>query len=149
MDLNLTPELSLNKQSKSFLLETAKWSKFLAIMGFIMIGFLVFFGLFFGTIMTAFSQINPAASGLENAPMGFLGLIYVGMALLYFFPIWYLYKFATKMKMALKTDDEAELTEAFSNLKSHYKFVGIFTIIILALYLLMFLFSGLMFASFL
>lgn len=148
MDLNLTPELSLNKQAKSFLLETAKWSKFLAIMGFIMVGFMVIGGLFFGSIMGAVANLSGDASSLaELGPFGFLGLIYVAMALLYFFPIWYLFKFATQMQMALKTDGEAQLTAAFSNLKSHYKFVGIFTIVILSIYVLMFLFSGIFFAA--
>ena len=70
---------------------------------------------------------------------GILGFIYVIIALIYFFPISYLFKFAKKMKNALKSSDNTELTSAFSNLKSHYKFIGIFTIIILSLYVLIFI----------
>ena len=70
---------------------------------------------------------------------GVLGFVYVILALVYFFPILYLFRFAKKMKDSLRTNDNSELTAAFSNLKSHYKFVGIFTIVILSLYLLIFI----------
>ncbi len=146
MDLQLDEGLSLNKQTKAFLLETAKWSKFLAIIGFIMVGFMVIMGLSFGSIMGVIASMDSSTSmAMEMIPMGLFGVFYVILALIYFFPIWYLFKFATKMKNALLTDDESELTEAFSNLKSHYKFVGILTIIMLSLYALMFLFTMLAF----
>ena len=44
-------QLTLNNNSKSFLRETAKWAKFLSIMGFIGIGFMVIFSFFAGTIL--------------------------------------------------------------------------------------------------
>ena len=52
------------------------------------------------------------------------------------------------MKAALSTKNDDTLSDAFEVLKSHYKFVGVFTIIILSLYALVFLFAmlGLAFA---
>ena len=40
------------------------------------------------------------------------------------------------MKSALRSNNQAELTKAFEYLKSHYKFIGILTIIVFGLYIL-------------
>ncbi len=114
---------------------------FLSILGFVGIGFLVLGGLFMGTFMSTMSNAfgDQIPGGL---PMGggFIAFIYLLLALLYFFPVFYLYKFSNYTKKALDSRDTEMLTNAFSNLKSHYKFLGIVAIIIIGLYLLMFVF---------
>jgi hypothetical protein len=65
------------------------------------------------------------------------------MGLLYFFPVLYLFNFSKKMKNALSNNKTVDFTLAFKNLKSHYKFIGIFTIVIISMYVLMFLFLAL------
>ena len=40
------------------------------------------------------------------------------------------------MKEALKSDRMEDFANAFSNLKSHYKFVGILTIILIVVYII-------------
>jgi len=66
---------------------------------------------------------------------------YLVLALIYFFPVYYLLQFANKMKKALSTKNEETLTNAFEMLKSHYKFIGVFTIITISLYALLFVVS--------
>ncbi|MCB0424028.1 MAG: hypothetical protein KDD13_05280 [Mangrovimonas sp.] len=129
-----TFELNLTEEIQGYLREIAKWAYFLSILGFIGLGLMVFFGLFFGAIMGAVA--NDAFAMGYSAGMG---MIYVVLALIYFFPILYLFKFAKKMKAALNSKNNGELTSAFSNLKSHYKFIGIFTVVILSIYLLIFI----------
>jgi FtsH-binding integral membrane protein len=137
MEENLTEsnsDLKLNSYAIGFLKETAKWVNFLAIMGFIGIGLIVIVALFAGAIF----------SSLPNNPYGEIsgGVItftYLLIAALYFFPVLYMYRFADKMKTALARKNEDILTEAFMNLKSHYKFIGILTIVMLSLYALLFL----------
>ena len=68
--------------------------------------------------------------------------IYLVLALIYVFPVLYLFKFSTKMKSPLQTKDNEVLANAFKNLKSHYKFIGVFTIITLSLYILVIVFAG-------
>ena len=130
-------ELVLNNYAKGFLKETAKWANFLAIIGFIGIGFMVLAGFFMGTIMSTLPNMNDMPFNIGPFMTG----IYLLMALLYFFPVRYLYRFAVKMKASLASNDDEELAEAFLNLKSHYKFVGILAIIMLAFYALIILFS--------
>ena len=123
-------DFSLSPQAISFLTETRKWVNFLAILGFIAIGFMVLSGLFFGTLMGAMmGQTGMAAGG-----SAMFGVVYIVIALIYFFPVMYLYKFGSKLKVALANRDSKSLEQSFENLKSHYKFVGIFAIIGLGFY---------------
>ena len=79
----------------------------------------------------------------------FFGFFYILVALIYFFPVLYLFKFGSNLKSALARRDSKSLETAFENLKSHYKFIGIMAIIVLSFYALAILF-GLMagFSSF-
>lgn len=140
-------ELEVNDEIKGLLKETSSWTYFLSILGFIGIGLMVVFGIFFGAIMSssALGDNNPyAAMGFS---MGYFGLIYVVMALIYFFPIYYLFNFSRKMKSALSTANKDDFKSAFTNLKSHYKYMGIFTIVIISIYVLIIVGSMLFAAS--
>ena len=70
---------------------------------------------------------------------GFVAIIYLVMALIYVFPVLYLYRFATKMKVALKNNDQDFLSSSFENLKSCYKYMGILMAIALGFYAISFL----------
>ena len=138
MEENLTEntsELKLNNYAIGFLKETAKWVNFLAIMGFIGIGLIVIIAIFAGAIFSALPDSNPYA----EISGGIITVIYLLIAVLYFFPVLYMYRFADKMKTALRRNDEDALTDAFMHLKSHYKFIGILTIVMLAFYALGFI----------
>jgi len=132
IDNSLTQEdlLTITDNSTKFLIEISKWTKFLSILGFVIIGIMVIGGLFAGTIL---SNI-----GTELPFPGFIiGLFYIFIALIYLFPVLYIYRFSTKLKIALSSMDSITLEAAFQNLKSHYKFIGIFTIVALGLYLVL------------
>ena len=147
MDINntdkLSVELNLNEESKSYLLEIAKWAKFLAISGFIIIGLLVLGGLF------AWAN-EPSYRTSYNRPTLFIGttlaIVYFIIAAIYFFPIYYLYVAARDIKNGLLAEDEFVLTQGLSSFKSHYKYIGILMIIVLSLYLLVFI-AGIMAAT--
>ncbi len=117
---------TLNSEIKAYLAETARWGYFLSIIGFIGIGFIVLIGLFFVGFMSTLMADIPFFSPILVSSSFLIG------AALYFFPTLYLYRFSAKMKIALRTDDEAELTTAFQNLKSLYKFFGVLTAIYLS-----------------
>jgi hypothetical protein len=79
--------------------------------------------------LSAISQF--AGSGF---PMGLVGLVYVLLAVVYYFPVTYLYKFSVQMKQAILMQNEALLASGFKNLKSLFKFLGVLTIVMLSLY---------------
>ncbi len=128
--------LSIDLDSRSHLSETAKWGKFLAIIGFIMCGLIVLFGLFFGTIMAAFSKYGAQSADLLPAMGAAMAVIYILLAILNFFPCLFLYRFSNQMQAALNRNDGTNLTTSFRNLKSLFKFIGIMMIITLAFYAL-------------
>ena len=124
-------QLIINSDVKSYLLETAKWSKFLSIAGFVGMGILVLVGIFVMVGLSAFSSISNM-----GFPMGALGFIYIIIALLYYFPLSYLYKFSVNLAKGLKSNEQQSVNYGFENLKSLFKFMGILTIVVLSIYAL-------------
>lgn len=137
--------LGITPPSANFLQETAKWGKFLAIVGFIMIGFMVLGAILGGLFMGNMLHNADGAAGLASyMNSGIFGMVYLPFALLYFFPVLYLYRFSTTMQQALHLQNEELLTSSFANLKALFKFVGVLTILMLAFYVLgmLFMFLG-------
>ena len=66
-------------------------------------------------------------------------VIYLLIATLYFFPVYYLNKFSSKLKLALRNNDSEILANSFEYLKSHYKYIGIMVLVILSFYVLILL----------
>lgn len=130
-------EMKLNESAKDFLKETAKWAYFLSILGYVGIGFIVLAGLFAGTLFSAMGKMNPAMSSMGGSFGIVMTVIYLLIGAIYFFPVYYLNKFASNAKMACATNDSDKLTISFQYLKSHYKFIGIMTLVVFSLYLLM------------
>jgi len=118
-----------NSKINSYLLESAKWGKFLAIVGYIIMGLIVLIALVMAFGLSQLSRFSGT-----RFPVGYLGLVYILIAGAYYFPVTYLYKFAVQIKRALESGDEGLYTSGFQNLKSLFKFMGIFTIVILSLY---------------
>jgi hypothetical protein len=140
--------LQLNEEAVAGLRESAKWSTFLAILGFIGIGFMVLGAIFAGIAMSAIPD-DPYGSGMGpmSAMKGFIPLIYIVFAVIYFFPVLYLYKYAKGMKDALNFQNSDTLSEACVQLGKHHKFLGIMTIVLISLYLIMIVGFAAFFAS--
>lgn len=133
-------EMGLSSRTRGFLLEAAKWARILAILGFVMVGIMVLFALFAGTMFSALSN-SLADSPVPTFPGAIFSLVYLAVAALYFFPILYLYRFATGIREAFQREDEPSLVKAFQNLKSHYKFIGILAMITIGFYVVSLIFA--------
>jgi hypothetical protein len=140
---NHNNEMKLNETAAGFLRESAKWSMFLAILGFVGVAFMLIAGIFMGTIMASLPMGNEMGDRMGSNPFsmmpGLIAVLYIIIAVLYSFPIYYLYKYADKTKIALQTANSDVLTEGLGYLKSHHKFLGIMMIVVISLYILMFL----------
>jgi hypothetical protein len=132
--------LRLTVQSREFLREIAKWAQFLSIVGFVGLAFIVLIALFAGSLVGTMASMS--GEEMPGAMSGtFVTVLYLLMAVLYFFPIYYLFKFSTRLKEALVNEDEAILEDSLGYLKSHYKFIGILTIVMISIYILAFAFA--------
>ncbi|OYQ44370.1 hypothetical protein CHU92_02490 [Flavobacterium cyanobacteriorum] len=139
MDYNTTSsfesfELQVNSVANDFLRGAAKWASILAILGFIGLGILVLMGIM---VFAAGSMVDNASSmgSAMPFPMSAIGLLYILMAVVYFFPLLYLYKFSADAKAALNNSNTEKLTDSFKNLKSHFKSIVLIIIIGVVLYI--------------
>ena len=120
--------LTINLDSRNFLSNTARWGKFLAIVGFVFVGLMVLLGL------AAMSMGSSIGVGLVSGAL--VSVFYLLFGLLYLLPVLYLYKFSSKMRIGLDSMDEGVIADSFRNLKSLFKFMGVLTIIMLGFYAL-------------
>lgn len=134
-------KLEVEELSSSFLSETAKWAKFLSIVGFIIISLILVGGIALGITLSSTPGFD-MGGGFAGVSLIFT-LIYFLIALLYFFPCLYMYRFSARMKNALLANNQEALNAAFGNLKSCFKFMGITTIVFIGLYLLSIIFGAL------
>ena len=130
--IEMEAKLSITSEGSSYLTTTAKWATFLSIIGFIGTGIMVFLGV---TMMAtlSLSSIRP----MLGFPASIIGVIYIVLAVLYFFPAYYLYNFASKTKLALYNTNQAALDESLMNLKNTFKFLGIMTIVLISAYIIL------------
>lgn len=134
-------ELHLDESAKDFLKETAKWAYFLSILGYIGIGLIVVIALFAGAIFSTLGSTVPGMGAMGASFGVMMGVFYFVIAAIYFFPVYYLNKFGVNAKRAFRENDSEALTNSFEYLKSHYKFIGIFTLSIMILYGLILVFA--------
>ncbi|OQP60660.1 hypothetical protein A3860_32175 [Niastella vici] len=123
--------LQIDHENNSYLNEVARWSKFLSIVGFVFTGLGTL-----GLLISLFARSSYESFYTPFWQQSGAVVVMIGLLSLCFFPCLYLFKFSNKMKLALRTDDQYSMTTAFKNLKSYFKFVGIFTIVILAIYVI-------------
>lgn len=136
-DMNLiddsTFEGGMNSEMKSYLMETAKWGKFISIVCIVIGGLNVLVAIFAGGTIASIAQMSEVMIG-SGLILGF----YLFLAAMIIIPSIYLLNFSTKAISSLRSGSEGELTESFRNLKSYFKFVGIVLAIIIGLYALIF-----------
>lgn len=127
-------ERVITELAKGFLITATKWANFLSILGYIGLGFM-----FLGAIGMVLGGTFRYRGGFYPFSPLIFTLIYIGMLVLYFFPIYYLGQFASRMKSGLNTNNTEGITKGFEYLKSHYKFLGISAIVVIGLYIMMFI----------
>ncbi|MEO8721447.1 MAG: DUF5362 family protein [Ginsengibacter sp.] len=135
----LNNDLQVTSLSQNFLSEAAKWGKFLSVIGFIFCGFLAIAAFFMPALYSRLTTFNQLPSDVVGATATLITVLYLVFAAVLFFPCFYLNKFSLKMKAALGSLSQEDFDESFKNLKSLLKFYGIFTIIILSFYVLVFI----------
>ena len=128
--------MQLGEQAKAHLQEASKWAVFLSIVGFIGIGLMIILSFTIGSVLA-----NLPIETLGGLSPQFFSYFYLIFAGIYFVPIYYLYQFGSKTKTALNNNDTDLLTFGIKKLKSHYKFIGVLTIIGISFYFLLMLFG--------
>jgi len=127
--------LTIDPVTKSHLLETARWAKFLAIAGLICTVLMLVGGVVYCYWLTTAFQITqdfPTSSLNSNDAILVTiasAIIFLIWAIVLFFPLTYMLRFANQMKIALNGNDQQNLNTSFQNLKRLFRYVGVITII--------------------
>lgn len=124
-----TSGMVVNECMKADLLSSAKWAKFLCIIGCIGVAFMLLAGVAVLAFGNALSQI-PGMAGVQ----GVIGIVYIITAALMIYPLAKGFQFASGTKAACKTNSEVELARGFAGMRSYLQFMGILTIIVLIIY---------------
>ena len=130
--------LVVTEDIRSYMYDTAKWTKFLAIVGFVFSALVAMAALGAGAFITLLNKMNPGNS-FGALGTGFFTVYLLLMGLLYFYPSLLLFKHANAAKKAILYGDQENLSIAMRNMKSFFKFWGVLMIVILGLYAMIFL----------
>ena len=125
--------LFITEDIRSYLYDMGKWTKFLAIIGFIftaLIALFAFGSAAFVSLLATYSPGNPLAA----MGSGFLSVYFLVIALLYFYPSWLMFKHSNAIKKAVLYGDQESLSVAMLNLKSFFKFWGVLMIVLISFY---------------
>lgn len=132
--------LVVTEDIRSYIYETAKWARFLAIVGFVLTGWVIILAFSASAFVNALNEVSP------GSPLAALGstvmtVVLLMSALVYFYPSLMLFKYATAAKTAVLFAEQESLVIAMSKMKSFFKFWGILTIVGLAFYMILILFA--------
>jgi hypothetical protein len=136
---NENNRIEIGQEGIGYLNITRKWTMFLAILGFIGLALMLIGVVAIGALLPLLGLGDASLGSLEITLMVVVLLL---ISALYFFPVLYLFRFSVHTKNAVETLSPEKLSQALKNLKSCFRFIGIFTIIIICLYILIFIFAG-------
>jgi hypothetical protein len=139
METNLEiRKIEIENETLKYLNTARKWAMFLAIIGFIFLGLIIVIGLIAGTFLTAFNS-GEKSLGIPESLM-FIPVLLV--ALLYFFPVLFLFRFSKHTSHAIQTLDKMEFHKAIKNLKSYFAYIGIMIIVVFTFYIAVLIIAG-------
>jgi hypothetical protein len=130
--LPIRDNIQITDEIKGYWNEIARWGQFFGIISF------VFFGILALTLTIVL--FTGAGAFLGTGMMSGLGVPVVLMSILsaaVFFIAFYHWKFGTKLRHAIKEDDNESLEIAFENFKKLYQFSGYLLIAYILFYLIL------------
>lgn len=124
---NESKDMLLSVYAQSNLRASARWASFLAIVGFVGVGFMILISIQLFTTSTHGYNTYYGSTGHES--MAIMGTIYLVMAVVSFFPAYFLIMFANKIKKATLNQDPIRMEEASNFMRIYFTYVGVMTII--------------------
>jgi len=132
------PKMEMSPDILKNLNATRKWTMFLAVLGFIFLGFLIIFGLVTSSFLSFFKseEVN------LGIPESLIIVLFLVIATIYFFPVFSLFRFSRNMRDAVQTSDLNKLKKAFKHLRFYFTYTGILVIIVLTIYVVALIVAG-------
>jgi heme/copper-type cytochrome/quinol oxidase subunit 2 len=117
---------------------TRKWTTFLSVLGFIFLGLIIVAGLTTSLFLTTF-KTQEANLGI---PESLMVIIFVVVGAIYFFPVFFLFRFSRNTRDAIHNLDSRKLSKGFNNLRLYFTYTGIMVIVVLAIYVVALIAAG-------
>jgi Family of unknown function (DUF5362) len=130
--------IEVDEEGKSILLEMVRWTKFLAIISFVMLAIMMLGGFAMGAVFQSAMSQNPALAGISSVA---IILYYLVLGAIILYPALLLYRYSIRMKDALQTASKEKFNQAIRYLKNVFQYNGILIIIGLCLYAVFFIFT--------
>ena len=137
---NQSETLMITEDIRSYIYDTAKWTRFLAVVGFVFSAFMAISAFSSNAIISSVAALDPA-NPMVQLGSGGLMVMFLIFALLYFYPSLMLFNFASAAKNAVLYADQEGLGIAMSKLKSFFKFWGVLMMTLILFYLFAFVLS--------
>ncbi len=135
-------KLIVSEEMRSYLYDITKWTRFLAIAGFVFSAMLILISLSIGALLSGNPALSKQLGPLAEGGSTILTVLYLIMALLFFYPSLLMFKFSNKSKQAVLFGDQESLNEAVLNLKSLFKYWGILALVLIVGYFILNIFAG-------
>lgn len=121
--------VSMTETILKYLYESSPWLRFVGILGYIGSAMLCLLGIIFAVGGMALQNFM---DDFGQFPAALIGLIYVPMGVLFFFPSHFTFTFGKKINSYKFSNSIEDMEDAFKNNKSLWKFYGILCIVYLA-----------------
>ncbi len=141
--------LQVTRNMKVNWVSTAKWTMFLTVITFIYLGFAVL-AMFvvmpmMGTALAMGGQ-SELAGMIESAGAAFIIFALLVLGVMFMITLFQL-RFSTGIQRAMQYDSQEAFESAWRNLRNYFRWNGIITIAIIAIYVIALIFLGSMAAS--
>jgi hypothetical protein len=126
-------KLVVTEEMRSHIYDIAKWASFLAIVGFVITGLMIFIAFGIGAVLNT----NPTVAAMFGQMASLGGPTITAVFLIYAFVVFYpsllLFKYASKAKLGVLYGEQTSLDAAMGKMKSLFKFWGVMIIIFISL----------------
>jgi len=131
-------KMEIGQEALKNLNSTRKWTMFLSVIGFIFLGLLIVVGVTTSTFLTAFKskEVN------LGVPESLMIISFIIVAAIYFFPVYFLFRFSRSARDAVQNHDKLKLEKAIRSLRSYFTYIGILAIIVISIYVIALIASG-------
>jgi hypothetical protein len=139
--METTPEerkMEIGPEILNSLNSTRKLTTFLSVLGFIFLGLLIVAGLVASLFLTTF-KTKEANLGIPESVMI---IIFIVFGAIYFFPVFFLFRFSRNTRDGIQNLDRQKLEKGFNNLKLYFSYIGIMVIVVLTVYVVALLVAG-------
>jgi hypothetical protein len=139
MDSN--PEIrriEIGQETLKHLNTLRKWTMFLAVSGFILVGLIITLGLITGTFLAAFSNSDK----MPGIPDTLVYAAFITVILIIFFPMLFLFRFSKHISKAVLKLESKEMHIAVKYLKRYFIYIGVILIVIISAYIASIILAG-------